>query len=120
MPSRILTDTTVKSAADAEERGLTTGVKRPAGKGQRLIMMAMGGINGFVKPSVKLWKRSAKDGVMSEDYHSDINAEGFEAWIREVLPLLPKNSVLVGFYLGLSILTRSRGLEYQRNENYLF
>ena len=41
MPSRILTDTTIQSAEDAKERGLTTGVKRPAGKGQRLIMMAM-------------------------------------------------------------------------------
>ena len=59
-------------------------------------MVAMGSIDGFVDGSVQLWKRSAKkDGSMSEDYHSDIDAEGFEAWLTSVLPKLPPNSILV-------------------------
>ena len=94
-PQWVLHDTTIKSAADASSRGLTTGIPRPAGVGLRLIMVAMGGLQGFVDGSVQLWKRSAKNGVLSEDYHCDINAENFEEWLSSVLPNLPPNSVLV-------------------------
>lgn len=94
-PKWILHDTTIKSAADASSKGLTTGIPRPAGKGLRLIMVAMGSKDGFVDGSVELWKRTPKDGVVNEDYHSDINAEGFETWLLGVLPSLPPNSVIV-------------------------
>ena len=58
-------------------------------------MVAMGSKDGFVDGSVELWKRTARDGVQSDDYHSDINHEGFTAWLKGVLPKLPENSVLV-------------------------
>ena len=45
--------------------------------------------------SVLIRKRTAKDGVMSEDYHSDINADNFLEWFKPVLASLPKNSVIV-------------------------
>ena len=74
----ILHDTTIKSAADAASRGLTTGIPRNAGKGLRLIMVGMGSHEGFLDGSVQLWKRSPKEQgeVIPEDYHADINAEG--------------------------------------------
>ena len=73
-----------------------SGIDRPAGKGTRCIIIGCGSAKGWVQPSAKVWKRSAKDGVMSEDYHSDINAESFEKWLKkDVLPHLDPNSVLV-------------------------
>ena len=60
-----------------------------------MIIIGMGSENGFVEGSAKVWKRTAKDGVMSDDYHSDINSEGFEDWLKSVLPKLDPNSVLV-------------------------
>ena len=57
--------------------------------------MLIGSQSGWVPGSAKVWKRTAKQGVMSDDYHSDINAEGFEAWLRIVLPNLEPNSILV-------------------------
>ena len=67
------------------------GIPRPAGKGARVIIIGMGNQNGWIPNSAQVWKRTAKDGVVSGDYHSDINAEGFEKWLRECLPNLPPN-----------------------------
>ena len=55
----------------------------------------MGNENGWVEGSIMVKKRTAKEGVVTEDYHSDINAELFEGWLKSVLPNLPQNSVLV-------------------------
>ena len=74
---------------------LILGIPRPAGKGARCIIFGMGNERGWVKGSFEVWKRTAKDGVVTEDYHSDINAEGFEGWLKPLLKKLPKNSVLV-------------------------
>ena len=67
------------------------GIPRPAGKGARVIIIGMGNQNGWIPNSAQVWKRTAKDGVVSGDYHSDINAEGFEKWLKECLPNLPPN-----------------------------
>jgi len=73
-----------------------SGISRPAGKGTRCIIIGCGSSNGWVPNSATVWKRTAKDGVKSEDYHSDINAELFEDWLQNsVLPNLEPNSVLV-------------------------
>ena len=74
---------------------MISGIPRPAGKGARCIIIGMGNEQGWVDNSVDVWMRTAKDGVVTEDYHSDINAEGFTGWLKKALPSLPENSVLV-------------------------
>ena len=71
------------------------GIPRPAGKGARCIIIGMGNENGWVPGSILVRKRTPKEGVVTEDYHFDINAELFEGWLQKVLPNLPQNSVLV-------------------------
>ena len=70
------------------------GYPRPAGKGQRVIMMGMGTKDGWVKGSLRVWKHR-RDGPKSEDYHADIDGDSYEKWIRECLELVPPNSVFV-------------------------
>ena len=70
------------------------GIPRPAGKGARCILMGMGNEHGWIQGSVRVWKHK-KDGPITEDYHYDVDAEGFEKWLKECLPLLPTNSILV-------------------------
>ena len=98
-PARVLTDTTIKSAKDAADRGLSTGIPVKAGKGARLIIVGMGSTDGFVEDSNQIWKRTAKKGVISADYHSDIEAKGFTRWLKLCLVKLPPNSVVVRFNL---------------------
>ena len=71
-----------------------SGMDRPAGKGQRCILMAMGTKDGFIKETIRVWKHR-RDGPQTEDYHSDIDGDAYEEWIKECLEHLPPNSVLV-------------------------
>ena len=72
-----------------------SGIPRPAGKGPRCILIGLGSEEGWVLPSVQVWKHT-KQEVKSDDYHNDINFEGFEKWLKEsCLPHLPPNSVIV-------------------------
>ena len=57
--------------------------------------MGMGSNEGWVEDSAVVRMRTSEAGVVSLDYHSDINAENFEKWLERVLPHLPFNSVLV-------------------------
>ena len=101
-PSKVLTDTTVKSAADAAARGLSTGIPRPAGKGPRVIIIGCGSSDGWVPGSAVIWKRCAEQGVITADYHSDINAENFKPWLEnDVLPKLPENAVIVSLLIDI-------------------
>ena len=75
MPTRVLTDTTIKSATQvriklyismscplsygynmhimqAKEEGLSTGIKFPSGRGPRCLLLAAGGHDGFGKISL--------------------------------------------------------------------
>ena len=65
---RVWIDTTVVSAEDAAEKGLSTGLKIPSGKGQRCIIVGIGNENGWLK--LDIWKRSAKKGPLLADYHA--------------------------------------------------
>ena len=94
-PSKILTDTTVTSSDMAKLKNLSTGIPRLAGAGPRCIMMAAGDEDGFVPRSAVIKKRTPKDGVVSEDYHSDVCAENFESWLKSWLSLIPPKSVIV-------------------------
>jgi transposase len=61
-------------------------------KGERLIMIHAGGENGFVGNALLMWKANSNTG----DYHSQMNFQNYEKWLREkLIPNLPPNSVIV-------------------------
>ena len=70
------------------------GLPRLAGKGQRVLIMGMGSIEGWLEGSIRVWKHK-KDGPKTEDYHADIDGDAYKEWIKDCLKLLPPNSVLV-------------------------
>lgn len=84
-------DTEVKSSKQAFLEGLTTGLKAPTGKGQRLIISHIGSEEGFVEGGLLMFE-SKKN---TEDYHHEMNADCFEEWFQEIVPKLKPNSVLV-------------------------
>ena len=47
-PKRIWHDTTIKSAREANQLGLSTGVKRESGRGQRVMVLGIGGEEGWI------------------------------------------------------------------------
>jgi len=71
--------------------GLTTGIKRPIGKGKRLILSHVGGEDGFVPNAIDLLS-ATKNG----DHHNNMNSERFEKHMKEnVFPNLPEGAILV-------------------------
>ena len=64
---KVWIDSSVVSATDADEKGLSTGLKIPSGKGQRCIMIGIGSVDGWLK--IDIFKRTAKEGPLSADYH---------------------------------------------------
>ena len=54
-------------------------------------------MNGWIENSAIVRKRAAGDGIVTEDYHSDICYENFVKWLEQHLPNLPPNSVIVSF-----------------------
>jgi transposase len=87
--SYILSSHTVgKSWSDDSSEGLHC----PVPKGERLIMIHLGGENGFVENALLMSKANSSTG----DYHSQMNFENYEKWLREkLIPKLPTNSVVV-------------------------
>lgn len=88
--STVWTDTTVKSSADAFRRGLTTGLKQPSGKGQRVIVTHIGSKDGFVDGCLDVFR-----GKKTGDYHEEMDGPRFESWFDGVLRRLPSGSVIV-------------------------
>lgn len=88
--STVWTDTTVASHHDAFMRGLTTGLKQPSGKGQRLIVTHIGSEDGFVSGCLDIFR-----GTKTGDYHEEMDGTRFERWFGAVLPQLPQGSVIV-------------------------
>uniref|UniRef100_A0A6P7H373 Uncharacterized protein LOC114346429 n=1 Tax=Diabrotica virgifera virgifera TaxID=50390 RepID=A0A6P7H373_DIAVI len=66
--------------------------KKPISKGKRLIIVHAGEETGFVPNALLIFKSGSKSG----DYHDDMNHLNFMKYVRsQLLPNLPKNSVLV-------------------------
>jgi hypothetical protein len=65
----------------------------PIGKGERWILIGAGGKEtGWINQSFKMWKGH----VQSEDYHTEMNAEVFEDWMKQhLLPHVPANACIV-------------------------
>ncbi|XP_077528282.1 uncharacterized protein LOC144139932 [Haemaphysalis longicornis] len=87
--STVWTDTTVKSSADAFRRGLTTGLKQPSGKGQRVIVTHIGSKDGFVDGCLDVFR-----GKKTGDYHEEMDGPRFEGWFDGELQRLPSGSVI--------------------------
>lgn len=87
-------DTTVEEnphAALQPSSNVSLGYKDPIGKGQRLIISAVGGDDGFIQVANEVFT-SKNDG----DYHKEMNSAHFEEWVvQKLIPKLPKNAVLV-------------------------
>jgi len=86
-------DTSVKSSKQAFLEGLSTGLKQPSGKGERLIITHAGTATGGFIPNAELIFRAKKsDG----DYHGEMNGEVYEKWFTtQLLPNIPPQSVIV-------------------------
>lgn len=87
---KVWSEETVTTARQAFVNGLSTGLKNPTGKGQRLIILHIGSGDGFVEGGLLLFQ-SKKTG----DYHEEINIQVFEQWFENILPRLEENCVIV-------------------------
>ena len=67
-PDKLLTDLTVRSVQEALDRGLTTGIHRTKGRGNRLLILHMLGPDGLIPECERIWIRSDKT-IQTEDYH---------------------------------------------------
>lgn len=84
-------DTIKKGWVDKSKR---CAINIPASKGKRIMILHAGSENGFVPGALYLGCKNLKDA--KADYHSDMNAEVFENWFRNILlPKLPPHSVIV-------------------------
>jgi hypothetical protein len=55
-------------------------------------MIHAGGENGLVENALLMWKANSNTG----DYHSQMNFQNYEKWLREkLIPNLPPNSVII-------------------------
>ncbi|GAB6021802.1 hypothetical protein CHUAL_014138 [Chamberlinius hualienensis] len=89
--SKVSQDTTVKRAKGACVKGLSTGLKPPAGKDECLILVHAGSESGFVSGAA-LYFRSKK----MSDYHEEMNGPRFLKWFKEqFLPNIEPNSIIV-------------------------
>jgi len=88
--AKVWRDKSITSTRDAFNRGLSCGLKDPNGKGKRLIIVHIGSNDGFV-PNGLFVLVSSKTG----DYHKDMNSEVFESWLKDILPELEPDSVIV-------------------------
>ncbi|CAH1971032.1 unnamed protein product [Acanthoscelides obtectus] len=83
-------DKNVVRNRQASIEGLSTGLRGPSGKGQRLIVTHIGSDSGFLEECDLIFV-SKKGG----DYHDEMNASCFESWFQGVLQRVEPNSVIV-------------------------
>jgi len=67
-------------------------VKRPSGKGRRLILVHAITVEGWVEGAKLVFQAKKRTG----DYHGQMNFENFRKWFFEsLLPRIPANSLIV-------------------------
>ncbi|XP_045452758.1 uncharacterized protein LOC123661864 [Melitaea cinxia] len=84
-------DTNIKSKQQSFLEGLTTGLKGPSGKGRRLVVSHVGSEEGFVNGGEMILEAKKR----LKDYHKEMNSDEYEKWLKNILPKLKENSVLV-------------------------
>ena len=68
------------------------GWRVPSGKGQRLIVVHAGGVEGWVGGADLIFKSKTN----SADYHDKMNTEHYMEWFtQQLLPNLTPNSVII-------------------------
>ena len=93
-PRKFWTDITIRSAEDAKNKGLTSGLQWNAGRGNRLLILHMTSPDGLIKECERIWIHT-KRKVQSDDYHNDIDSATFYNWFKDALQYLPLNAVVV-------------------------
>jgi len=89
---KVWQDTTIKSTKQAFISGLSTGLKNPSGRGERLIITHAGTRDGFIENAQLIFRGKKGD----RDYHHEMNAATYEEWFQQkLLPNLPDNSVVI-------------------------
>ena len=68
-PDKLLSDLTVRSVQEAQDKGLTTGIHRTKGRGNRLLILHMVGPDGLIPECLRVWIRSNRT-IQCEDYHN--------------------------------------------------
>ncbi len=67
------------------------GWKVPSGKGQRLIVVHAGGVEGWVDDAGLVFRSKTN----SADYDDEMNSEHYIEWLTELLPKLDRPSVII-------------------------
>ena len=72
--------------------GTKRGIRKPSGKGSRLIILHAGGENGWINGADLVFQSKKATG----DYHDEMTSEHFEEWFHDLLmPNIPANSLIV-------------------------
>lgn len=75
-----------------QDESISQGFFSPISKGQRLIIVHAGSINGFVPGASLIFKSNQVTG----DYKNDMNFANFKRWVTEkLIPNLPAQSVVI-------------------------
>ena len=98
----VYTDETWANAHDGRERtwverddttgGTKGGMRKPTGKGDRLIILHAGSEDGWIKGAELVFVSKKATG----DYHDAMNSELYEEWFQhQLLPNIQRNSLIV-------------------------
>ena len=72
--------------------GTIGGLRKPSGKGSRLIILHAGGSNGWIDGAALVFQSKKATG----DYHDEMTADHFEEWFHDsLLPNIQSNSLIV-------------------------
>ena len=76
-PKKIIQDTTIHTNAQAVAQDVTPGINRKPGKGERLLLIGVGSVEGWLKNDVIKRKKG------SSNYKDDMNGEKFEEFVED-------------------------------------
>ena len=72
--------------------GTKGGIRKPSGKGSRLIILHAGSDNGWINGADLVFQSKKATG----DYHDEMTSEHFEEWFHDsLMPNIPPNSLIV-------------------------
>ena len=98
-PEKLLTDLTIKSVQEAIDKGLTTGIHRTKGRGNRLLILHLVGPDGLIPECLRVWIRSSKT-PQSDDYHQVRNLfrqrkllKGYDNILKNYVILMIKSKI---------------------------
>ena len=71
--------------------GTKGGIRKPSGKGTRLIILHVGGEDGWIEGAELVFQSKKCTG----DYHNEMNAANFKEWFQDQIRNLKRNSLIV-------------------------